>query len=237
MRTRRRSRPRCRRRRRGRRAAATSPVPQRDAADVSAAVGEAEPALALGERVRRAEDRAAGAPRARPARVRAPRGGTSPRSSARSGSPGTCASTSTVGQRDRPPPRARRPPPRAGGDRAPSRSARVARAAVVDDGRSRASEREPCGRSTRRNAAPATRPVSRSARRPAGSGGRRRHGSARRARSPGRSQTAQRSGKSSSSTCHCRAATCLRLCEKMRSASWSVSAEPMSYHSPGQRQV
>ena len=29
----------------------------------------------------------------------------------------------------------------------------------------------------------------------------------------------------------------LRLCEKMRSASWSVSAEPMSYHSPGSRQV
>lgn len=28
-----------------------------------------------------------------------------------------------------------------------------------------------------------------------------------------------------------------RLCEKMRSASWSVSAEPMSYHSPGKRQV
>ena len=29
----------------------------------------------------------------------------------------------------------------------------------------------------------------------------------------------------------------LRLCEKMRSASWSVSAEPMSYHCPGSRQV
>jgi hypothetical protein len=29
----------------------------------------------------------------------------------------------------------------------------------------------------------------------------------------------------------------LRLCEKMRSASWRVSAEPMSYHLPGRRHV
>ena len=157
-----------------------------------------------------------------------------PRSHARSGSPGPgrgvdvrCGTTSAIS---------------AGGLRAPAAcdhfsfhertNVRARSSYTIAD---RARRMRGGGPSTPRSGAPARRPASRSARRRAGSGGRASGGRAQSAE-PGRAHTAQRSGRSSSSTLHCRplGVTALR---KNAIGLRRVSAEPMSYHSPGRRQV
>ena len=207
-------------------AAAHVSPPLRECRDRAGAEGSAR--VAGGRLPEAARD----CPRARAS----PFGATVPRSQARSGSPGTCASTSTSGieidlgdelggDRGETPLPALLP----GADERP-------RAAFVHDRGARASEREPAPRAF--GAAPHGPRAGRAAAladRGAQSDEGVATGLAERGAGPPTDRAALRKEQLEHTVIVGRYS--LRLCEKMRSASWSVSAEPMSYHCPGSRQV
>ncbi len=231
-----RSLPTCRRRRRGRRSRGDAPDGDHRAAHVAAARRRAQGLRWRGWLPGRAEEivdrKLPGSPSARASR----RGPTSPRFERAFRVTGHVArAPSGVGRGDDARRRSRPPPPRVGAGRAPSTRARGA-------GRARR-RRSPRGRARTRAACPRIRAQRRTGHGPgepqrSQSGSRKPYeraiGTRRRAPRPGARRRRSAPGSSTPSMpAQCRRASRYGSAKRSRRLPRSVSAEPMSYHSPG----